>query len=117
MVRPIEGKPRLARYRRGLLGNDRRDRRRTGAVALQEAHPGLIVGLGGVQRQQGVAQTALGTALGIALGIALFVIYALLALKRPAFYLSQGKGEAPHNISAFRAPRQKPVPQVFGVTL
>ena len=38
-------------------------------------------------------------------------------LKRPAFYLSQGTGGAPHNISAFRAPRQKPVPQVFGVTL
>ena len=40
-----------------------------------------------------------------------------MELKRPAFYLSQGKGEAPHNISASRAPRQKPVPQVFGVTL
>ena len=44
--------------------------------ALQEAHPGLIVELGGEQRQQGDAQTALSTALGIAR----FVIYALLAL-------------------------------------
>lgn len=43
---------------------------------LQENHPGLIVTLGGEQRQQGDAQTALGTALGIAL----FLIYALLAL-------------------------------------
>ncbi len=43
---------------------------------LQEKYPGLIVQLGGEQRQQGDAQTALGTALGIAL----FVIYALLAL-------------------------------------
>ena len=44
--------------------------------ALEARHPGLIVTLGGEQREQGDAQSALGTALGIAL----FVIYALLAL-------------------------------------
>ncbi len=44
--------------------------------ALVAEHPGLIVTLGGEQREQGDAQSALGTALGIAL----FVIYALLAL-------------------------------------
>jgi len=43
---------------------------------LVAQYPGLIVTLGGEQREQGDAQAALGTALGIAL----FVIYALLAL-------------------------------------
>lgn len=43
---------------------------------LIDGYPGLIVTIGGEQRQQGDAQAALGTALGIAL----FVIYALLAL-------------------------------------
>ena len=43
---------------------------------LVARYPGLIVALGGEQREQGDAQGALGTALGIAL----FVIYALLAL-------------------------------------
>jgi multidrug efflux pump subunit AcrB len=43
---------------------------------LAERYPGLIVSLGGEQREQGDAQAALGTALGIAL----FAIYALLAL-------------------------------------
>ena len=38
-------------------------------------------------------------------------------LKRPVVFPSPEKGEAPHKLSAFRAPRQKPVPQVFGVTL
>jgi len=43
---------------------------------LLAQYPGLIVNLGGEQREQGDAQAALGTALAIAL----FVIYALLAL-------------------------------------
>jgi multidrug efflux pump subunit AcrB len=43
---------------------------------LVSKYPGLIVELGGEQREQGDAQAALGSALGIAL----FVIYALLAL-------------------------------------
>jgi multidrug efflux pump subunit AcrB len=43
---------------------------------LLDQYPGLIVNLGGEQREQGDAQAALGTALAIAL----FVIYALLAL-------------------------------------
>lgn len=44
--------------------------------ALVARYPGLIVELGGEQRNQGNAQSALGSAVGIAL----FVIYALLAL-------------------------------------
>ncbi len=43
---------------------------------LQQANPGLIIELGGEQRQQGDAAGALGTASAIAL----FVIFALLAL-------------------------------------
>lgn len=44
--------------------------------SLLAKYPGLIVTIGGEQREQGDAQSALGNALGIAL----FVIYALLAL-------------------------------------